>query len=256
MTWSAEQYVRFERERNRPIEDLLGRISTVDVGSALDVGCGPGNSTSLLKNKFPGAEVVGVDSSENMIAAARKRLPELSFEVADIANGIPPGNFDVILANAVMQWVPNHAKVLREFVDRLRTGGTLAVQIPDNWDEPAHRIMREVAAEAPWSATLAGASDSNAHRHTAEWYYETLRPWGVQIQIWRTTYFHELADGERGVVEWFKGSALRPYLDRLGESLDERFLERYERAIAGAYSKLSGGTVLLPFPRLFIVATR
>ncbi|MBR0666150.1 trans-aconitate 2-methyltransferase [Roseomonas hellenica] len=255
MSWSATQYSKFERERNRPVQDLLAQVVHGAVTKAADIGCGPGNSTELLRARFPGAVITGMDSSEDMIAAARKRLPDIQFELADIGTWQgASGPFDVILANAVLQWVPDHAALLPALLAKLAPGGSLAVQQPDNLDEPAHRLMRQVAEAGPWAAKLAGAS--REARHGPDWYYRILTGVGATVDVWRTIFHHPLPGGPGAVVEWFKGSALRPYLNRLDESERGDFLARYEALIAEAYPALPDGTVLLPFPRLFFVATR
>ncbi|HEY4366094.1 MAG TPA: trans-aconitate 2-methyltransferase [Steroidobacteraceae bacterium] len=255
MRWSADQYSRFENERNRPIRDLLSQIPTARVDSATDIGCGPGNSTELLRSRFPEAAISGMDSSPDMIETARKRLPGVHFEIADIATWSQPGPFDVILANASLQWVPDHAALLPALVGKLAAGGTLAVQMPDNLDEPAHRLMREIAVDGPWAGKLGGASKMRAERHDAQWYYRTLRDVAATVDVWRTTYHHPLA-GAAAVVEWFKGTGLRPFLAPLDEAETAAYLARYQAALELAYPALPDGTVLLPFPRLFIVATR
>jgi trans-aconitate 2-methyltransferase len=256
MTWSPGQYTKFEAERNRPIVDLLAQIPTAQVATAADLGCGPGNSTELLQARFPEAAVRGMDSSAEMIEAARRRLPGVGFEVDDIATWRDPGPFDVIFANASLQWVPDHAALLPMLVGKLARGGSLAVQVPDNLDEPAHRLMRRLAADGPWAGKLADASKARAARQGADWYYGTLRATGADVDIWRTTYHHPLAGGAAAVVEWFKGTGLRPFLAPLDEGERTAFLARYEAAVAEAYPALPDGTVLLPFPRLFFVATR
>jgi trans-aconitate 2-methyltransferase len=255
MSWSPTQYTRFESERNRPVMDLLSYISGRAVEKAADLGCGPGNSTQLLKSQFPGAEIVGMDSSLKMIEAARQRLPDVHFEVADIGDWKTSDTFDVILSNAALQWVPDHQTLLPKLVDRLARGGTLAVQIPDNLEEQVHKVMRRTAAVGPWNSKLAGASDRSAHRQGADWYYRVLQDLGAEVEVWRTTYFHPMR-GAGAVVEWFKGTALRPYLMALEPAEQARFLELYEAGIAAAYPALPNGTILLPFPRLFFVATR
>jgi trans-aconitate 2-methyltransferase len=256
MRWSATQYSKFEDERNRPVRDLLAQVPNRTAAHAADIGCGPGNSTELLRQRFPDAAVIGIDSSAEMIEAARKRLPGVSFEVDDIMTWRGTGPFDIILANAVLQWVPNHASVLPALIARLGPGGSLAVQMPDNLDEPAHRMMREVAAEGPWAEKLIGAARTRDSRQDAEWYYRALRDEGTTVNVWRTIYYHPLAGGAGALVEWFKGTGLRPFLGPLDEMERAAFLARYEAALAGAYPALSDGTVLLPFPRLFFVATR
>ena len=256
MSWSAAQYSKFEDERNRPIRDLIGRISTSPVRRALDAGCGPGNSSELLLARFPDATLTGMDNSPNMVNAARQRLPGVRFELGDIANWNVSDEFDVILANAVIQWVPHHETLLTNLIAKLAPGGSLAVQFPDNLNEPAHCLMREVAAGGPWAAKLSDATRARAEIHSADWYYRTLRDCGVRVDIWRTTYFHPLAGGASAVVEWFKGTGLRPFLDPLDEEERASFLAEYQRRVANAYPSLKDGTILLPFPRMFFVAVR
>ncbi len=254
MSWSAAQYVKFEEERTRPVRDLVQSIPDHGVERAADIGCGPGNSTEVLRERYPGAEIVGIDSSPDMIDAARKRLPDVGFKIADIAGWDETG-FDVILANAVIQWIPDHEALLTALIGRLAPGGSLAVQTPDNLDEPSHRLMREVAAHGPWAGKLARAADARAERKGADWYFRLLRAHAPRVDIWRATYFHPLA-GARAIVEWVKGTGLRPFLDPLDASEREAYLAHYEAAVAEAYPAEPDGTVLLPFPRLFFVATR
>ena len=189
-----------------------------------------------------------------MITAARKRMPDTRFELADIETWGDPGPFDVILSNAVMQWVPGHAALFPRLAGKLASGGSLAIQMPDNADQPALRLMRETAAQGPWAAKLANVA--RPARQDALWYYELLKPLCARVDVWRTTYHHVLAGGAAGVVEWFKGSALRPFLTALDDAEQKAFLDRYQTDVAQAYSTMPDGTVLLPFPRMFIVATR
>ena len=189
-----------------------------------------------------------------MIAAARKRLPDIAFEVAGI-EGWPGAGFDVILANAVIQWIPDHEALIPALIGKLAPGGALAVQTPDNLDEPSHRLMREVAADGPWAAKLADAAKARAERRSADWYFGLLRREAARVDIWRTVYFHPLK-GADAIVEWVKGTGLRPFVDPLDADEREAYLARYEAAIAAAYPAEADGTVLLPFPRLFFVATR
>jgi len=256
MPWSAAQYVKFEEERTRPVRDLVARITNIAVRRAADIGCGPGNSTEILRERYPDAEIVGVDGSADMIEAARKRLPEVGFVIADIATAWGDAGFDVVLANALIQWIPGHETLLPALIAKFNPGGSLAVQIPDNLDEPSHRLMREVAAHGPWAAKLAHAARAREARHGAEWYFQLLRAHGARVDVWRTTYFHLLSGGARAIVEWVKGTGLRPFLDPLDAPEREDYLARYEAAIANAYPVEPDGTVLLPFPRLFFVATR
>ena len=191
-----------------------------------------------------------------MIAAARKRLPGTEFEEADIAGWLNPGPFDVILANACLQWVPDHRILFPALLQKLASGGTLAVQMPDNLDEPAHRLVRAIAADGPWAAKLGTAAAARAERHAAIWYHGLLMGAVETVDLWQTTYFHALAGGGAAVVEWFKGTGLRPFLDPLDDGERVAFLDRYRAALEQAYPPLPDGSVLLPFPRLFILATR
>jgi trans-aconitate 2-methyltransferase len=255
MSWSARQYVAFEEERTRPVRDLLSAVPRDRAERAIDLGCGPGNSTEVLISRFPEATVSGLDSSPDMIEAARRRLPAVGFELGPIEDWDAPGPFDVILANAVFQWIPDHARLFPRLAGKLAAGGALAVQMPDNLDQPSHRLMREIAADGPWADRLAAAASDRTEVQTAEWYFRLLQPLCARVDVWRTTYHHLLA-GPSAVVEWFKGSGLRPFLTPLDEAQRADFLSRYRAEIAKAYPAAADGTVLLPFPRLFIVAIR
>ena len=207
MTWSAAQYVKFEEERTRPGWDR-SRVPNAEPRRAADLGCGPGNSTEALRARYPDAEIVGVDSSADMIAAARKRLPDIAFELADI-EGWPGAGFDVILANAVIHWIPDHEALLPALIGKLSPGGSLAVQIPDNLDEPSQRLMLEVTADGPWVGKLADAAKARAAIRGTDWYFRLLKRHAPRVDIWRTTYFHPLA-GARAIVEWFGARASGP----------------------------------------------
>jgi trans-aconitate 2-methyltransferase len=256
LSWSAKQYVAFEDERTRPVRDLLAALPHIEARSVIDLGCGPGNSTEVLAARYPQAKISAIDSSSDMIEAARRRLPHISFTVADLQFWEDAGPFDVILANAVLQWIDKHESLLPRFVEKLAPGGALAVQMPDNLDEPAHRLMRQIAADGPWAATLAAAAAARAPQPGAAWYYELLRPLCSRVDLWRTTYYHFLRGGAEAVVEWFKGSGLRPFLEPLDAAQRRSFLEVYTAAIAKAYPAVADGSVLLPFPRLFLTAIR
>lgn len=256
MSWSAAQYVTFEDERTRPARDLLAALPPLEARSVVDLGCGPGNSTELLAARYPGARVCGIDSSADMVAAARARLPALHFELGEIERwlGEDGGRYDVILANAVLQWLPDHARVLPAMLSKLAGGGALAVQMPDNLGEPAHRLMREVAAAGRWAQKLALAGSQRASVRGPGEYYEMLRSSGRRVDVWRTTYYHPLAGGAAAIVEWFMGSGLRPFVGPLDAAERAEFLEQYRSEVARAYPAMTNGGVLLPFPRLFIIA--
>ncbi|GAB7127857.1 trans-aconitate 2-methyltransferase [Silvimonas sp. JCM 19000] len=254
MTWSARQYSAFEAERTRPVRDLVAAIPPLEVRRAVDLGCGPANSTEVLAERFPAAHIVGIDSSDDMLRAARQRLPNAHFELADIADWHAAAAVDVILANASLQWLPDHATLYPRLLQQLQPGGVLAIQTPDNLDEPAHVLMREVAAAGPWADRIAAAQQRP--RHDARFYHELLRPYCRNVDIWRTTYYHALPGGPAAIVDWFKSTGLRPFLAPLTPDEQAVYLARYLAAITQAYPALADGSVLLPFPRLFIVAQR
>jgi trans-aconitate 2-methyltransferase len=255
MDWSAQQYLKFEDERTRPVRDLLAAVRTESAGRVADLGCGPGNSTEVLAARFPGAQVLGVDNSPDMIAAARRRLPQFNFELAAIEEWREPGPFGVILSNATLQWVPSHETLLPRLLSMLEPGGSLAIQMPDNLNEPSHVLMCNIAQSEPFAAKLGDAAKAREALQPPEWYYSLLRPHAARIDIWRTTYYH-LLQGPSAIVEWFKGSSLRPLIALLDEDRRLDFLARYTEALSKAYPALDDGSVLLPFPRFFLVATR
>jgi trans-aconitate 2-methyltransferase len=220
-----------------------------------DLGCGPSNSTALLAVAYPEAEIIGVDNSPAMLTEARKALPKLIFERADLAEWMPPRLPDLLFSNAAMQWVPDHSAVLQRLLVRLETGGVLAVQIPDNLDEPSHQLMRAVANEGSWRQQLASAVASRNPLPSPHFYYDLLKPDAARVDIWQTAYNHPLR-GAKAIVDWVRATGLRPYLDCLDDNGRRRFLEIYEARIAKAYPAGRDGLSLLRFPRLFIVAVR
>lgn len=259
LSWSAQQYTQFERERTRPVHDLLSAVPALGVRHAIDLGCGPGNSTEALAQRFPGAEIIGLDSSADMLAAAQRRLPQVRFEAQDLRDWValapPRAPVDFILSNAVLQWVPAHATLLPALLARLEPRGVLAVQVPDNLEEPAQQLMREVAAAGPWAVRLAHADATRVRIEPPDWYHRLLSDAGAHTEVWRTTYYHALV-GEPGVIDWFQGTGLRPFLEPLTQAERGEFLARYAAGVRRAHPPRPDGTVLLPMPRLFIVAQR
>jgi trans-aconitate 2-methyltransferase len=255
MTWNPTLYRRFEDERTRPAEDLLARVPLERATHVIDLGCGPGNSTQLLHERFAAARVTGTDTSEAMLQSARERLPMCQFELADISSWQPSVAPDLIFANAVLHWVPGHEQLFPRLFSLLSPGGVLAVQMPDNWDEPSHRSMREVASVGPWASVLGGSTGVRAQILPAEGYYDLLGARAATIDIWRTTYHHALASAT-DIVDWVRATGLRPFIDPLTELQREGFLGEYERRIAEAYPARADGKRLFSFPRLFVVARR
>jgi trans-aconitate 2-methyltransferase len=257
--WNPALYRRYEDERTRPAQELLARVPLAGAGRVFDLGCGPGNSTELLTRRFPGAQVVGIDNSEAMLASARERLREVRFEFGDIAAWRPSaseeGPPDLIYANAALQWVPGHAALIPRLFAALAPGGVLAVQMPDNQREPSHRLMREVAAERPWAGAIGDAQGQRAELLGIEAYYDLLAAGAAQVDVWHTVYQHPMASAA-AIVEWLRGTGLRPYVERLAPELQAGYLAEYERRIDAAYPPRADGHRLLAFPRLFIVARR
>jgi trans-aconitate 2-methyltransferase len=253
--WNAGQYLKFEDERTRPCRDLLAQVPLRRVRMAVDLGCGPGNSTELLVERYPDATVMGLDSSKDMLRQARERLPQCVFIEAHLDGWTPEEPVDLLFANAVFQWVPDHLMVMRRFIDNLPPGGILAAQMPDNTREPSHVIMQELASRGSWANHSALGEAARSALPSPESYYDLLKPLCRRIEIWHTIYNHVMA-GPEAIVEWFKGSALRPFLSALDAPAAEDFLEAYTAEIARRYSARADGKTLLRFPRLFVVATK
>ena len=253
-SWSPELYRRFERERTRPARDLLAAVTLTAPACVADLGCGPGNSTELLARRFPEASVTGVDTSDAMLSQARAHLPQARFAHADIASWQPDGPVALIFANAALQWVPDHPALLPRLFGLLAPGGALAFQVPDNRDEPSHRLMREVAAAGPWAAKLAQAAE-RVRVLPAAAYYDLLAPLAARVEVWRTVYHHPM-ENAAAIVEWVRSTGLQPFLAPLDPSEQAAFLANYQAGIAQAYPERADGKRLLLFPRLFVVADK
>ncbi|VEB97831.1 Trans-aconitate 2-methyltransferase [Cedecea lapagei] len=247
--WNPALYLQFEAERTRPAAELAARIHHPSAATFTDLGCGPGNSTALLRNLAPKATITGLDNSPAMLEKASAALPDCHFEEADIASWQPALKQDVIFANASLQWIANHKQLFPHLAAQLADGGVLAVQMPDNWQEPTHTLMRQVADE------LGISRSSREALLTAQEYYDLLAESGCTVDIWRTTYFHVMPSA-RAIIEWLRSTGLRPYLNGLDAIQQEEFVERYHQLLQRAYRKQHDGNVLMPFPRLFIVARK
>ncbi|MBL0371620.1 trans-aconitate 2-methyltransferase [Rhizobium sp. KVB221] len=254
MPWSPSQYVKFEDERTRPARDLLAQVPLERVTHGIDLGCGPGNSTELLIERYGAKAISGLDGDENMVEAARKRLPDTQIMLADLLTWRPSEPQDLMFANAVFQWLPNHLDIFDRLMDRLAPGGVLAVQMPDNLDEPSHLLMEESAQAGPWRNAFAKPARRAALPKPSA-YYDRLIGKSVRVDIWHTIYNHPM-DGAPAIVEWVKSTGLRTYLDRIAAERQAEFLEDYTARIAKAYPRLGNGKVLFRFPRLFFVAVK
>lgn len=260
--WDPAQYLRFSDERSRPFYDLTGRIGATAPGYVVDLGCGLGQLTASLADRWPGAEIAGIDWSAEMIAAANAaRLgagqhpggDRLTFTHADVRTWDPGRPVDVIVSNAMLQWVPDHQRLLPRLVSYLSPAGWLAFQLPGNFDQPSHAVLRELADSPRWREQLAGVSLNRQAGDPAE-YLDLLAREGLAVDAWETTYLHVL-QGPDPVTEWYKGTGLRPVLAALGEADAAEFVRQYGQRMRSAYPAAPYGT-LLPFRRVFVVAHR
>ncbi|MBD9371444.1 trans-aconitate 2-methyltransferase [Rhizobium sp. ARZ01] len=255
MAWSAAQYVKFEDERTRAARDLLAQVPALPDGIAYDLGCGPGNSTELLVERFPYHSIVGVDSDGDMLGAARKRLPDIEFARGDLSTWTPPQPAALLFANAVFQWVPDHIAVLSRLMEALVSGGILAVQMPDNRGEPNHTEMDATTEDPRWATYFSTHHPRRPPLPPTIAYYDALAAKAARVDIWHTIYNHPMADAAT-IVEWLRGTGLRPYLAKLPADEQEPFLEAYRQRLENAYPPAADGRVLLRFPRLFMVAVK
>ena len=255
--WDPHQYNRFEAQRDRAALDLLVRLPEDFAPAEIwDLGCGTGQHAALLKRRHPNAHVHGLDSSAVMLEQARGLSADVEWSVGDITTWTPERPADLILANASLQWLPDHSSLFAHLAGALAPGGLLAVQMPLAWETRHHTLMREAAAEGPWGSALTGV-DTIAPLLAAEAYYEALAPLCDDIDIWSMTYLHVLA-GDNAVLEWMKGTALRPYLTALAgdPAMQGAFLQALGARLSSAFPRRADGATLLPFPRLFLVARR
>ncbi|MES2187638.1 MAG: trans-aconitate 2-methyltransferase [Pseudomonadota bacterium] len=253
--WNPALYSRFEDERTRPARELLARVPLATAARVVDLGCGPGNSTELLVQRFPGADVLGTDNSQPMLDTAQKRLPGARFERSDIAAWAPAQAPDLVYANASMQWVDGHETLMPRLFAALAPGGVLAVQMPDNRDEPSHTAMRDTARMAPWAAAIGDVEKLRTGILPLHRYYDLLAPLAAQIDVWHTIYQHPMASAA-AIVDWVSGTGLKPFVAPLSEEERASYLVEYERRIAQGYPARADGQRLLAFPRMFIVAQR
>jgi trans-aconitate 2-methyltransferase len=256
MMWDAAQYLKYSDERSRPFFDLLARVSREKLELMADLGCGPGNLTRTLTERWPTAQVLGVDNSPEMLEQARRlAIPgRLEFVQADIASWSPDKPADLIVSNAAFHWVPDHGSLLSRVARKLSSDGILAVQMPYHFQHPAHLAIEEAKADPRWRESLKGVGLHQQSVMPLQWYVERLHEIGFTVDAWQTTYIHVLS-GENPVLEWYKGSALRPLLKALEPQAQAEFLVELGERLKAAYPP-KGGVTLLPFPRLFFVATR
>ncbi|WP_419798445.1 MAG: methyltransferase domain-containing protein [Terasakiella sp.] len=247
--WNPQTYLKFGQERLRPALDLLAQIPLEQPQTLVDLGCGPGNVTALLKQKWPHAHVTGIDSSPDMLNQARENHPDIDWVETDIATWQPDQKIDLIFSNACLHWLGNHDILFPKLLDHLNEGGILAVQMPNNFAAPTHQAIRDILGED--HPLCPGYPVSECCD-----YYQWLAPKCERLDIWETTYTHVLS-GDNPVADWTKGAALRPVLDGIKDKGEKQAFEQtYRDHISQAYPTLSNGKTLLPFKRLFMVCLK
>lgn len=256
-TWNAELYLRFADERTRPCRDLAARVAVESPRRVVDLGCGPGNSTQVVAERWPGAEILGVDNSAAMIESARNTYSQWQFQLGDIAKWEATGDLpDIVFSNAALQWVPDHAELYPRLLGQVASGGALAVQVPANLHAPAHQLMRDLAASAKWRNRFPAAGVREWHVHEPGFYFDALAPHAAKIDLWTTEYIQIMPSAE-AIVDWYRGTGLRPFLDALDSDAQRaEFAADYLAAIRPAYPPQPNGQVLFPFRRLFVICSR
>ncbi len=251
-TWNPDQYLKFSGPRLRPGLDLLSRVAHEGPRTVYDLGCGTGDLTVSIAERWPHATVRGVDGSSDMLEKARSRYPSLDWLEADLAAWNPDQPADLIYSNACLHWLDDHAELFPKLAGHLNPGGVLAVQMPCNHGAPTHTCMAETALEGPWTERLKPLLREAPVAEPAV-YYDILSPVVADLDVWETIYMHVL-DGDNPVAEWTRGSALKPLLDALNGKQREIFFADYSRRVQAAYPVRADGKTLMPFRRLFMIA--
>lgn len=254
MSWNPATYLAFADQRTRPAFELAARIAVAEPKVVVDLGCGPGNSTAILAQRWPDARLIGVDNSPEMLATARKSNLKADWHLADIAAWSSASPVSVIFSNAAYQWIDDHAAIFPRLMSSLEQNGVFAIQMPRNFDAPSHVLLRETAATGSWSSKVA-RFNRTAPVASPEAYYAMLAPHAATLDIWETEYLQAL-EGEHAVFNWVSGTALVPYREALAADDRKEFLNAYRDRLARAYPRGSNGKTLFPFKRIFIVARR
>jgi trans-aconitate 2-methyltransferase len=252
--WNPDQYLRFAEERTRPSRDLVARIDLSSPARIVDIGCGPGNSTRVLCERWPNARILGLDNSPEMIRKAEADCLAGEWVLADAATWEPGEPCDLVFSNAALQWLPNHERLLPRLFGQVASGGALAVQVPANSDSPIHRAVTMVARRPEWCARLADCAGRLTY-HPPSLYYDLLAPLAGRLDLWQTTYYHVLP-GPQSMIDWYASTGMRPYLERLADDEREAFQAQVLEISRPHYPVQRDGRVLFPFPRLFYVAYR
>ncbi len=251
--WNPNQYLKFVRERTQPSIDLAARIGIQNPASVIDIGCGPGNSTAILRSRWPGAKITGLDSSPNMLDRAKADYPEAEWITGDATSFTFRDKYDVVFSNAALQWMPDHEVLLPRLYDIVAANGALAVQVPADFESPIRRAVISVSKEAKWSKHTEGC-DHLLNYRTAPYYYDILSALSAKVDLWETSYYHVLSS-HSDLVEWYKGTGMRPFLERLpDDSSRKSFEQEVLEGCRNGYEIRRDGKLLYPFKRVFFVA--
>lgn len=250
--WNSNQYTKFERERTQPSIDLINRLH-IEPKTILDIGCGPGNSTAQLFRRFPEADILGIDSSDNMLEKASASYPEMKFKKCFVPDGLEElGRFDLIFSNACLHWIPDHEKLLPKLIGKLNDGGILAVQMPLVRNAMFYHELNSLVAIGRWKKL---DSIHNFHNLSPEETYNILCKSASEVEMWDTSYYH-IVPSHSSVIDWYKGSGLRPYLEALDEAEKKDFLSDLLERIKTNYPVQADGNIILKMPRLFFTAKK
>lgn len=252
--WNSDLYLKFKAQRTQPAIDLAARLEG-EPREIIDLGCGPGNSTRVLKNRFPNAHIVGADSSENMLEKARSENPDLEFALLDIAGdlGAYRGKYDVVFSNACFQWLPNHRELFPRVFELLKSGGVLAAQIPMNYDEPIHKIIQRISESPKWSAKFPEKRIFGTL--TIPEYHDVIGSMTSDFELWQTIYCHRMPSIE-SIIEWYRSTGLRTYLAALSEEEGAEFVAEISAQLEKEYPMQANGEIIFRFPRFFFIAKR
>lgn len=251
--WDPNKYLQFGGERTRPAMDLAARIAVADPKTVIDLGCGPGNSTQVLRQRWPAARVAGLDSSSEMIAAARRSFPDQEWLGGRMEDWSAADPYDVVFSNAALQWVKDHVELTKRLFEQVAPGGALAFQIPSGMFSPVRTFIFEISTDQAWTGCMEEAR-SALTMEEPHVYYDALAPRATSVDIWETEYHHVL-DSPAAIVEWISSTGLRPFLNALKSDEDQqRFVAMLTQRVMASYSARSDGRVLFPFRRLFVIA--
>jgi trans-aconitate 2-methyltransferase len=253
--WNPNLYLQFQNERTQPAEDLAARIELINPATIIDLGCGPGNSTQVLRARWTQARISGLDRSPKMIDQARADYPWGNWILADAATWTPTESYSIVFSNAALQWIPGHDSLLPRLFGMVRPGGALAVQVPANSDSPLHRSLLRVSGRPEWKTHFSGCDELITY-HPPGYYYDLLTSAETRVTIWQTMYFHRM-ENHQGLMDWYASTGMKPYLDRLHfEEERARFQNEILQECVDLYPLQKDGRILFPFHRTFWIAYR